>query len=228
MIEKLSKKEFRSVNYDIVQAQLEINRDKDNFPYRGIYSYVGLQGRGKTITLVHHLLKMKEKYPKSVVYSNLLLNVDFEYDYMENIEDVRDVLRSANNDKYGVIVVLDEIQSYFNSLQSKSLDVRDVAAVCQQRKRHMVILSSVQLFTRLAKAFREQCSRVIKCNTHFNVLSTYSVFDGETLEIDDKGKYVGKKLKGAFYFQTRKLRDSYDTYQLIELQTNSGSSMYVD
>ena len=52
------------------------------------------------------------------------------------------------------------------------------------------------------------------------------VYDGVTL-VEDFGKLSGDLLKVGFFMQTRKLRDSYDTYQKVvsgreeyESQTN--------
>ena len=49
-------------------------RDPDFFPYFGTQIYCGRQGSGKTISAVHAALKLKSKYPKAILVSNLSLS----------------------------------------------------------------------------------------------------------------------------------------------------------
>lgn len=55
--------------YDDIKAR----QNKDFFWPCGTQIYCGRQGQGKTISAVHHILSLKNKYPKTVLVSNLQL-----------------------------------------------------------------------------------------------------------------------------------------------------------
>ena len=89
------------------------NRDPDHFPEYGVHIIAGKQGSGKSITLTYMLLRYQKMYPKIKIKTN----------YYYEFEDARighwkDVVNGTNG-IYGEIDVLDEIQNWFNSLQSK-------------------------------------------------------------------------------------------------------------
>ena len=105
----------------------QINHNPDDFGFYGIHIFAGEQGSGKTVAMVHKILQLREKYPCCKVAAN------FTLDFQDNkIEDWTDILENNNGTK-GQIIVLDEIQNWFNSLESKDIPIEFISEICQQR-----------------------------------------------------------------------------------------------
>lgn len=238
LIRKESKPHLQPIADDF-----KLRRDPDFFWPCGTQVYVGRQGSGKTISLVKHLRNTKIRYRKAIVVSNLLINgmkkrifsnenelkwnvqeidKETEYIYFQTMEELALVLVHVNNGKLGVIYVIDEIHTYFNALDSKNIPMYVFTEISQQRKQRKLILASSQIFMRLAKPFREQCDSMIVCRTHFNVLTTQTVYDGMTLRQDYDGNLDGNVKKRGWFWHTRKIRESYDTFQKVV----SGAEQY--
>lgn len=67
------KKEFRP-RLSAFLADRRAARDPDFFPYFGTQIYCGRQGSGKTISAVRAALRLKAKYPKAILVTNLSLS----------------------------------------------------------------------------------------------------------------------------------------------------------
>lgn len=207
-------------------------RDLDFFRPTGTQIYVGSQGSGKTISAVYHLTKLKRRYPKSVIVSNLQLTkfipteineqslkqglpLEESYWYFETMEQLALALVAINNGKFGVIYLIDEIHTYFNALDSKNIPMYVFTEISQQRKQRKLIIGTSQLFLRAAKPLREQCDNVIVCTTYLGVFTLQRAYDGMTLDQDYNGKLSGKHLRTGWFIQRREIRESYDTYQKV-------------
>jgi len=218
-------------NLQTLKDDIDSRRDNEYFRPNGTQIYVGRQGQGKTISAVYHMRKLKKRYPKAIVVSNLDLTeyqpvshkyvLEFgidpqkQYVYFQTQEELHLVLVGINNDKYGVIYLIDEIHTYFNSLESKNTPMFVFTEISQQRKQRKLIIGTSQLFERSSKPLREQVDNVIICRTRFGVFTTHTVYDGVTLEQDYNGKYVGEKRRFGFFIQDRKTRNAYDTFQKV-------------
>lgn len=67
------KKEFRP-RLSAFLADRRAAKDPDFFPYFGTQIYCGRQGSGKTISAVRAALRLKAKYPKAILVTNLSLS----------------------------------------------------------------------------------------------------------------------------------------------------------
>lgn len=230
------KKEYRFY-MESLKDDIASRRDPDYFWPSGTQVYCGRQGSGKTISAVRHVMRLKNRYPKALVVSNLLLNgvkkrefggdklvlksllkeiePSEEYIYFSDMADLEKVLVLVNNGKYGVIYLVDEIHTYFNALESKNIPMFVFTEISQQRKQRKLIIGTSQLFMRMAKPFREQCDSLIVCNTHFGLLTTQRAYDGMDLDQDYSGNLIGSVKKRGWFFHSRNIRASYDTYQKV-------------
>lgn len=208
-------KRYRNLDFDSLIDDYKNAKDKDFFKFHGIQLYIGFQGSGKTISAVKHLIEIKKMYPKCIIVTNLKLN-GIDAINFSTIEDLSTVLTSVNNDKLGVVYVIDEIHTYFNALDSKSIPPFIFAEISQQRKQRKLIIGTSQLFGRIAKPFREQTDTMIFCKTYAGLFTTNTAYDGKTLEIDSEGNLYGNVLARGWFYQTRKLRNFFDTYQKIQ------------
>lgn len=89
-------------------------RDPEFFKYQGLIIFEGRQGAGKTVSMIEFAMSMQEEYPLAKCCSNLA------YKYEDNkLKDWR-MLMNYKNGKKGVIVIMDELQNWFSSNDSKN------------------------------------------------------------------------------------------------------------
>lgn len=190
------------------------NNDPDEFKEYGVHIIAGKQGTGKSITLTYLLMRYQEMYPKLKVATN------YYYEHEDkHIEHWKDII-NYNNGKYGVIVVLDEIQNWFNSLQSKDFPPEMLTEITQQRKQRKIIFGTSQVFGRVAKPIREQTYMLYEPTTLFGCLTFVRKYDITT---DVSGQTDSKKYRGCFFFiQNAEIRGSFDTYRKVENLSSEG------
>jgi len=138
-----------------------------------------------------------------------------EYIFFSDMDELATVLTQVNNEKLGVVYLIDEIHTYFNALDSKNIPSFIFTEISQQRKQRKLIIGTSQLYLRMAKPFREQCDNLIMCKTWFGVFTTQRAYDGATLDQDYDGKLSGDLKKRGWFFHNRKIRELYDTYQKV-------------
>ena len=185
----------------------------------GLVVFTGAQGTGKTLSAVKYVYKLLKMYPKSILISNLLLR-DFPFDNkrvfeFKNGED----LSKYNNGEQGVIFLIDEIQLYFNSLESKNINPDVMVQISQQRKQRKHIVCTSQVFGRMAKPLREQFSSVIICKNLLGFIQFNRLVDRDS--ISDTESTTGTELKGQvkkrfLYFHNPNFYTKYDTYYVIQ------------
>lgn len=192
------------------------SRDKE-FPYSGLWLFSGAQGHGKTLLLMHLLREMVSQYPDAIVVSNIAIYGIPSYPY----KGVEDFDKYVNGDK-GVIFVIDEIHTLFNSLESKNMPLSTVQVWSQNRKNRRVILGTSQRFNRVAKEIREQTKLLYCCYRPFLWFHRYSCFDGS--EFDDKGNYTGKGERKHYFVPSWGGLTMYNTLEVVkrnELEVDS-------
>lgn len=189
-------------------------RDPDSFNDYGVHLVCGEQGSGKTMTVVYLLQEYKKKYSKLKVKTNFnYLNQDDEINHW------RDVVFS-NNGIYGEIDVIDEIQTWFSSMQSLNFPVEMLQEISQQRKQRKAIFGTAQVFTKVAKGIREQTTFLYLPITIGGCLTICRKY---ALKLDSEGQIKEKHLRRTFFFvHTEELRNSYDTYKRIERLSKDG------
>lgn len=189
-------------------------KNPDFFPYQGLIIFEGRQGNGKTISAIQFARQMQKEYSKSKVITNL--NYKFQNDELNHWSK----LIHYKNGIYGVIAVLDETQNWFSSNQSKNFPPEMLQVVTQNRKNRRIILGTAQNFYLLAKAIRSQTTEVRRCATFFGCLTLVRRFEPI---LDSEGNVQEFKKRGFyFYVHDEELRNSYDTYHVIESLSNSG------
>lgn len=167
---------------DILRARLM--KAKEGFPYGGLWVFTGAQGAGKTLLLMHMVREIHEAYPKALIVTNISVFGVPCIPYT-GIGDFDKYVNGAD----GVIFIIDEIQSLFNSLESAKMPLSQVTVWSQNRKNRRLILGTTQRYTRMAKPVREQVTWHYECRRPLLVcLYRYRVLDGA--KYDDQGKYV--------------------------------------
>lgn len=190
------------------------NKTDFEFDLNGLHLVVGEQGCGKTIVVSYLMLKFKEKYPKMAIRTNM--GYKYENGAIKNWKDL--VFR--NNGVYGEIDVIDEIQNWFNSLESKDFPPEMFSEITQQRKQRKCIFGTSQVWQRVGKPIREQCSYVYKPMTVFGCFTIVRVYKPKVNESGECEKLLFRKMFCFVHNDT--IRDSYDTYKKIQCQSLKG------
>lgn len=213
-IEKISF--WKNVFYLLPKRLAEdfLTREPDAFTHQGCIIFTGRQGCGKTIAMAHQIAQWHYEFPKSKVLTN------FAYEGQnDELNDWRQLIDYTNG-IYGVIAAIDETQNWFSSNQSKDFPPEMLEVITQNRKNRRVILGTAQSFNRLSKPIREQATEVRKCRTFFGAV-TFVL--RQQPELDSMGEVVRWRNLGLYYFvHTDEIRNSYDTYRVIESLAKSG------
>lgn len=191
----------------------KFNQDPEFFRFQGLHVFCGEQGSGKTIALVEFIMRMQKEYPKAKCITNL------GYTGEDDVLTQWQQLLTYNNGKKGVIVGIDEIQNWFasgkNTLPESMLEV-----VTQNRKNRRIIVATSQVFTRMAKGLREQCTLIYEPITFLGCITWVRI---KKPVLDSDGNVVEKKYRGSYFFvHTQELRDTYDTYKVIHTLSKEG------
>jgi ATP-dependent Clp protease ATP-binding subunit ClpX len=185
-------------------------RDPDEFPMSktGLYIFEGKQGSGKTVSACYYMIMLKMQHPALKIMSN----ISFTY-ADDHLEEWTDMVFKQNG-SYGQIIFIDEIQNYFNSLESKNFPPEALQEICQQRKQRKAIFGTTQVFQRVAKPIREQTRFVVRPKTLFGCFTIMSFFDPSM----DKDGQVEKmrRVKTMCFVHTKVLREAFDTFETVE------------
>lgn len=154
--------------------------------------------------------KLSEIAQKDIIEDYLHLNRIFPFNNGD------DLMRYSNLTE-GVIFLIDEVQLYFNSLESKNINMDVMTEISQQRKQRKHIICTSQVFNRLAKPLREQFSVVVKCMNYFSILQRNFYIRTEDMKTDDD--YTNLKAikidKQQWFFHRVQDYERYDTYYKI-------------
>lgn len=200
-----------------------IHFDRELFRPFGCWFYIGKQGAGKSMSLINRLEKLRKRYPKVKIYTNM--GYKFETAPLKSLNDLLD--KSLYNGKFGTIFVVDEIQNEFSCKTSKDFPETLLSLITQQRKNRILILTTSQVFTRVSKPIREQCYRAIECQTFFGRYTRNKVYNGiiysDSIDLPpDKRRKNNKRLSLDCFCQTDYLRNCFDSYKLIERLNREG------
>jgi len=231
-----------------VRYRIQFAREHpDYFDPDGLLIFVGGQGSGKTLSAVNYVYRLLAAYPECKLVSNLALRdfpiVTFEdwkqnngivvkskrekeeafarYVAENNVFEFRDNddFKRYYNGEYGVIFLVDEIQLYLNSLESKNINIEVVTQISQQRKQRKHIVATSQVFGRMAKPLREQFSCVVYCRDYLgDMLQCNSLIDRDSMIGDDStGTNIsGEVIKKFWFWRQPEMFARYDTYRVIE------------
>lgn len=183
-------------------------REPDFFKYQGLIIFEGRQGSGKTSSLVKFMQEMQEEYPKAKCITNLA--------YTHEDKPLKDwrMLVNYKNGIHGVIVGMDELQNWFSSNDSKNFPPEMLEVITQNRKNRRIILGTTQNFYLLSKAIRSQTTEVRRCATLLGCLTIVKRLEPI---LDSEGNVAEWKNRGFyFYVHDKKLRESYNTWKVIE------------
>jgi len=190
------------------------NRDPFEFREYGLHLFCGEQGSGKTTAVVELIQRWRKRYPNMKVMSNMdIKGEDYKLGHWKDILD-------KNNDIYGTAVVIDEIQSWFSSNESRNFPPEMLTEISQQRKQRKAIIGTAQVFSRVAKPIREQATYIYLPMT---LLGCLTIVRKTKAEWWNNEKQRFKRYCGFYFFvHTDEIRNAFDTYRKIERYKNTG------
>ena len=190
------------------------NKNEKKYHLYGIYGFFGLPGAGKTMGMSWKLDQYRKKYK-----DNIYIITNFFWDGEDSHFDSWKMLLKEYDKP--VVFAWDEVQNEFNSRDFKNFPVELLTLLTQNRKGHgKQILYTAQRWGRVDKVFRELTISCYNCKTHLGRLTLLKKYDSEDYDMLCNNTEVNKKMKirsKRFSFvQTDKLRDSYNSYQMLE------------
>lgn len=189
-------------------------RTVDPFPFAGMWLFTGAQGSGKTLLMMHLVKQIMQECSRCMIVSNMSIYGVPSIPYV-GIED----FETYNNGADGIVFVLDEIHTLFNSLESKGMPVSTMQVWCQNRKNRRLILGTTQRFNRVSKGIREQTTWNYECTRAlFGFLYSFRVLDGSLY--DDSGKYTEELPNRHFYVPSVSVMRMYNTLEVIRRGDN--------
>lgn len=190
------------------------NRKPDFFQPQGLIVFTGRQGDGKSSAMMQYAMELHDQYP----LSKCLSNTKFKYQDAP-LKHWKQLINYKNGHK-GVVVIMDELQNWFSSNQSRNFPPEMLSVITQNRKNRRVILGTSQNFYLLAKPIRSQCTEIRQCKTFAGVVTV--VVRREPI-VDNDGDVKEMKYRGMYFFvHSPRLRDSYDTWAVVENLSDSG------
>lgn len=212
----------------------------------GILVFCGAQGQGKTLSAVSYVYRLCLKYPEVIVCTNVELSDSDDIVFCWSlypdrgaegakvqralarslypdmvcvgcvIYDSVDRLTDVSNGYAGVIYLIDEMHLEFNSLESKQMNTNIFYQVSQQRKQRKHIVGTSQVFSRLAKPFREQFKYLVECRCLFSLLQINKLCNALDCHEDKDGTVVASRMHTYFWVHDSKIYQMYDTAQIIK------------
>lgn len=183
-------------------------QNPDRFSDTGIVIFEGEQGSGKTIGAVEYCFRECRKYPLARFSSNIIING--QHSCLKSLNDII----NTNNGIYGQLNLVDEVQNWLNSNESKDVPVEFIGEICQQRKQAKTIVGTTQRFNRMSKQLRQETTLLMRPIT---VLGCLTIVRKYKPNVDADGVVKKARLLGVYFFvHNPELREAYDTYAKVK------------
>lgn len=180
----------------------------DKFP-TGTRFYIGSMGKGKTLSMVHYVHELKEKYPQCRIFSNVVLK-DLVYYHIKDDLDLKKALEYENGED-GVLVLIDEAHILMNRKTGTSLDM--ITAISMQRKDRKRIIMATQRWASMDIDSRRQVDEVVEVHKFWKFQYNL-IFHGETVRLDPRDYSFIMDLKDRELFKHNdEYYNRYDTFQ---------------
>lgn len=194
-------------------------KEEDDFPF-GIRLYDGVQGSGKTLSMVFDTLILKKYYPDLKIISNAGIRGIDDIDYYTSVDELINAI-NTNVAKH-TVVLIDEGLTYF--AENTGIDPAFMSQITQNRKNRRLIMISTQKFKRLNNRIRDFSLETVKCRSFLN-FQVNTVRDDQSVQWDkEEMDFVGRKKYTYIFKRNNELFKRYDTYQNIKLQKGQNTT----
>lgn len=185
-----------------------LTQDPDRYGNTAIIIFEGEQGSGKTIAAVQYIYEELRKYPLATFSANI--DVKGQECLLEGLEQVID----SDNGIYGQLNLIDEVQNWLNSNESKNVPIEFIGEICQQRKQAKAIIGTTQRFNRMSKQLRQETTWLMRPITIMGCLTIVRVYKPR---VDADGQLAKLRMQRCYFFvHSDELREAYDTYAKVK------------
>ncbi len=185
-----------------------LTQDPDRYNNTAIIIFEGEQGSGKTIAAVQYIYEELRKYPLAQFSANI--DVKGQTELLEGLEQIIE----SDNGVFGQLNLIDEVQNWLNSNESKNVPVEFVGEICQQRKQAKAIIGTTQRFNRMSKQLRQETTFLMRPIT---VMGCLTIVRKYKPKVDADGQVSKMKMLGCYFFvHSDELREAYDTYSKVK------------
>ena len=212
-----------------------VRKAYNKFSTGKIVGYIGLFGKGKTLTATHDIVNAYMQFDGKKVYDTankrmavqkirILSNVELTTVPYEKLEDLKQIVKIAkevkNLDKmYGtytvVLVLIDEASVQLNSRKFKqNIDALFLNTLLTCRHFHMDLYYTAQRFGQVDALLRQVTSYVVYCSKmwRFQGVEYYDAWELENAT----NVLLIKPLKRSCWFVENKDFENYDTFATVE------------
>lgn len=188
----------------------------------GIDMFIGMFGKGKTLSMVHKARKLYQKYGDSLIfYSNFQLK-DIPYVPLINFNQLVNLGQEMPEGVQGYVVLIDEISSVLSHRNYANFPLELIGLLCQQRKKHVYIMCTAQRFFMVDKIWRSITTNVINCNKYWRFAhnSYYDAWDYENA--------MNASLLSRVWHDWWFVKDSdYNAYDTSEMISKTSASDFI-
>lgn len=185
----------------------------NDFDLYGIDMYIGMFGKGKTLSLVHTASSIYNRYGDSVCFLSNIHLQNIPYIKLVNFEQLVEIGENPPEGVKGFVIIIDEISSVLSHRNYANFPLDLLPVLMQQRKLKMKCLCTAQRYFMVDKIWRSITTNVIDCNKYwrFEHNQYYDAWDYENA-MNDK---LIKRIYNKWWFVKDKDFNSYDTSQMI-------------
>lgn len=187
--------------------------------YSGIFCFIGMFGRGKTLSMTKYATDIYNRYAKYGKQVRIVSNFEFKnipYIPLENFEQIVELGNLAVRGEdtcVGTIVCIDEIEMLFSHRKFASFPIEVLSSLCQSRKAHIMMLTSAQRWKMQDAAIRDITYWAINCKKIWRFQLNYW-YDAWDLENAPQPNVISP-IKRTSWFVFNKYFKAYDTTKLI-------------
>lgn len=182
--------------------------------FKDIYLFVGLPGQGKTLSMVAHINRVREKRPDLIIATN------FHYKYetyaISHWMDIIEIVLDANKAHIPCLIAVDEVQNTFDASEWKSFPMPFYALLSFNRKLNSQFLFSAQIYDRIPSKIRQLANYTVICK---NVWKADRYFINYYFEKNNyEATFDGKRSKAEFireFIASDELYNLYDTFEQV-------------
>ncbi len=226
-----------------------IRKDWNKCPTGQLIAYTALFGKGKTLSVVHYIVGMYNRYNDKKVFdrdrnkfvtqkihviSNVDLNIPYEkFISLEQIVRVAEKFRQMDyeNDTLTCTLVLgDEFSVQMNSREfKKNIDPLFLNTLLTCRHHHISLIYDAQRFNHVDALLRQVTSYVVECKKVWRFMVQYQ-YDAYELENATNPNLIVPMLKFGWFVRDRDY-NAYDTLACVgnlKKSVESGDMMTED
>lgn len=230
------KKPFSTLKYFISDLRLFFKHKEYNFFEMGnIVGFVGLFGKGKTLSMTHYSINYYNKYNNKIVWDRdrqkfvtqkvlLLSNVDFPnvpFLHLESLKQIIDVAEinrdfdEKNNTRTCTLAIMDEASTQMNSRNFKTnIDPLFLNTILTCRHHNITLFYTAQRFGHVDALLRQVTSYIVDCNKiwRFQVLKDFDAWEMENAQ----NTLMIKPLRQYGFLVLDKDYKNYDTRAVVD------------